>query len=213
MGGNNRNETFVLKHRLTGAAILIAFAVIILPMLLGGPADEGTPDGGETGDVVDDQVFHSKIQPIGGEVPSPAERGNEQNAAKRPESPPSDDNERQNVISAIDEGNEQEATGDTDVKEPAEGGSEPEAPVGSEPTIERGWIVQVGTFKNPDNVKKLVAKLKSGGLIASTTEVDTSEGMATRVWIGPFETRVEAARHKTRVKQRTGTEGLIVAYP
>lgn len=79
--------------------------------------------------------------------------------------------------------------------------------------MERGWIVQVGTFTKSGNVEKLVAELEEIGFKPSTTDVSTSSGDATRVWVGPFETRVEAARVKTRLTQRTGSEGLIVAYP
>jgi cell division septation protein DedD len=58
-----------------------------------------------------------------------------------------------------------------------------------------------------------VAELEKGGFGPSTSAVETSSGSATRVWVGPYETRVEAARMKTRVTQQTGSEALIVAYP
>lgn len=216
MRGQKPSESFVLKHRLIGAAILIAFAVIVLPMLLGGPANE-TDDQGDDRmrDDSDNQVFQSNIKPIGGEVPE--DRADPETA--RPDSPPpsSDDGEtREPVVTAIDEEPDGEAD-DTGERDPETASGDEEAGVATDDNesaaIERGWIVQVGTFKNPENVKNLVDKLESGGFESSTAQVSTSEGTATRVWVGPFETRVEAARTKTRIKQRTGSEGLIVAYP
>lgn len=214
MRGQNRNETFVLKHRLTGAAILIGFAVILLPMLLGSPENgDSTQNDGGGGDGSKSHVFQSKIQPIGGEVPEDrAAPGSGQDAIRPDTPPPSGDDETQSVVTAI----EDESSGESG-QTAARAGSD-EEPEQSENgdddgSVERGWIVQIGTFKNQNNVEKLVAKLQSGGFEPATTEVKTGKGAATRVWVGPFRTRVEAARNKTRVKQRTGTEGLIVAYP
>lgn len=230
MRGQGRNEKFVPKHRLAGAAILIGFAVIILPMLLGGP-DNGTGDAdqGQLRSASSKQVFQSNIKPIGGEVPEnrPAPESGAESGSKRPESPPPASEEegekREPVVTAVeeddavqgddpgnDQGVDQGNEGAPAKQKTSAAGTESG---GQDAAIERGWIVQVGTFKNPDNVKKLVDDLESSGFNSSTTDVDTSEGPATRVWVGPFETRVEAARIKTRVKQSTGSEGLIVAYP
>ncbi|HSH41552.1 MAG TPA: SPOR domain-containing protein, partial [Arenicellales bacterium] len=95
------------------------------------------------------------------------------------------------------------------------GAAQPVEPVpAAEPRqVERGWIVQVGTFRKSSNAEKLMSDLKSSGFGPSTTDVETSAGPATRVWVGPFETRVEAARVKNRVAQKIGSEPLIVAYP
>lgn len=213
MRGQNQSDTFVLKHRLTGAAVLIGFAVVVLPMLLGGPDEQlGTEPAGQTSSEPDRDVFRSNITPIGGETPSvqgrsePAD-GTENGSGESPGSAVAEDG---STASGESDGG---ASGATDAEPEPAGSTSNEAAESEERSLDRGWIVQVGTFKNDDNVAKLVAQLEEGGFSASTSEVDTSEGSATRVWVGPYETRVEAARYKTRVKQRTGTEGLIVAYP
>lgn len=228
MSGQNRSNSFNLKHRLTGAAILIGFAVIVLPMLLSGP--DGSGSSGPTASTQDDpdtRVFRSNITPIGGATPSfqsqkkesagqpvasaePADDADGRGETPRAESQPASD-----VATEAEDGPAQApADGDEPqvaaVDESAGGDAAREE---AAPTVERGWIVQVGTFKNPANVDKLVTQLKNNGFGTSTSEVETSGGSATRVWVGPYETRVEAARVKTRVKQRTGSEGLIVAYP
>lgn len=235
MPGQNRNETFVLKHRLTGAAILIGFAVVVLPLLLGGPGDGGDEGpGGASGDS-DTQVFHSNITPIGGATPPrvskpdtdvagasalPSGAGQAQADEPPTDEPPAEE-PRATSAQPGDQGEDEtedqaaaeEARNQSAAPEQTASASGEAAAGESGKRVERGWIVQVGTFRNPDNVDKLVAKLQESGFESSTTEVETSQGSATRVWVGPFETRVEAARTKTRVKQRTGSEGLIVAYP
>lgn len=223
MRAKNRGETFVLKHRLTGAAVLIGFAVIVLPMLLGGPENGGNRRNDEpVRSASSNQVFQSSIKPIGGEVPRDRPRpGDPAEDPAGPDSPSSgeDAGGQWKVTAAPDDQPDGPAAGGAEGGE-GTGAAQQTASAavqetrGEEPGgVERGWIVQVGTFRNPDNVNKLVDKLENGGFESSTTEVETAEGMATRVWVGPFATRVEAARTKTRVKQRTGSEWLIVAYP
>lgn len=225
MPGQNRNEPFVLKHRLTGAAILIAFAVIVLPLLLGVPDSDNQGPAGP-GDDTDTTVFHSSITPIGGATP--AARMRKDGAAGKGEESAAGSTEKEAPEAAVatDSGSQPrsgevasaaDASAQAQSKPPPAEQSSSDAGQSGEQakakTVDRGWIVQVGVFKNPDNVKKLVAKLAKGGIDSSTQAAKTSEGDATRVFVGPFETRVEAARTKVRVKQRTGTEGLIVAYP
>lgn len=240
MPGQKQGNTVVLKHRLAGAAVLIGFAVIVLPLLLGGPKEEpGPSDDAAASSESDTKVFHSNITPIGGATPG-AESDDERSAketvsellgrdeASSPgaeeEDAPADqpaatgepetaDDEQPEVAARSDDtaAPEQTAPKEPTSEEPA---SEEPAPAPAEPEqVERGWIVQVGTFRKSDNVDRLVADLEERGFGPSTTDVDTSGGSATRVWVGPYETRVEAARVKNRVTQHTGSEALIVAYP
>jgi len=227
MPGQKQGESFVLKHRLAGAGVLIAFAVIILPMLLGGPRDEQSA-GGEAAVSRDSntKVFRSNITPIAGETPNAEKRegqldrtvgelleqdaspsaGGDQGSGQRAESEP--------AAAPKAEPEEPEKESQVAARSDEGGTSAPAASTQPEPRqIERGWIVQVGTFRKPGNVDKLVADLKQSGFGPSTTDIETSGGSATRVWVGPFETRVEAARVKNRVSRHTGSEALIVAYP
>lgn len=233
MPAHKQGESFVLKYRLAGAAVLIGFAVIVLPLLLGGPGNDrdGVENAAATGDQ-DTRVFRSNITPIGGATPdhrSGAGGDLERTVGELLEStppPPGDSEPAADSAAAEPAGGEEPAasgqSGGSTEEAPRtaagnEGGGQPE-PGGSDDSaapreVERGWIVQVGTFTKSGNVEKLVADLEKSGFVPSTTDVTTSSGSATRVWVGPFETRVEAARVKTRLTQRTGSEALIVAYP
>jgi DedD protein len=61
-----------------------------------------------------------------------------------------------------------------------------------------GYVVTIGTFANPDNVKQLQAKLSGEGLKSYTDPVTISGAQQTRVRAGPFPTReaAEKAREK-----------------
>lgn len=237
MPAKKQGESFVLKHRLAGAAVLIGFAVIVLPLLLGGPGDDGSgADQAAAPGESETRVFRSNITPIGGETPDSrtGDGGDlERSVGQLLESaapPPGDiepagdapadnaDTDDDGQQKAAESGQPDEVAGDGSRVAPGDGEDGASESSGSGESaapreVERGWIVQVGTFTKSGNVEKLVAELEEIGFKPSTTDVSTSSGDATRVWVGPFETRVEAARVKTRLTQRTGSEGLIVAYP
>lgn len=230
MPAPTQGESIVLKHRLAGAGVLIAFAVIVLPLLLGGPREEANgPDHNTAASRDSDtKVFRSNITPIGGATPT-AEARNQQGLKRtvgellNPDAPPdgtSTEGAQANAAGDEADGSQESAQADepggerrTASRSEDNDQAAPAEPAAAPSEIERGWIVQVGTFTKADNAHKLVADLENGGFGASTTEVETTSGSATRVWIGPYGTRVEAARAKTRVTQRTGSEALIVAYP
>lgn len=85
----------------------------------------------------------------------------------------------------------------------------------AQPKIDVGWVVQVGIYTNPQGVSRVLQDLRSKGFNPVTTVVDTNrgKGTGTRIWLGPFAQRVEAAKIKSRLTERTGEAGFIRAYP
>lgn len=79
--------------------------------------------------------------------------------------------------------------------------------------IKVGWAVQVGVFTDKRGAKAVIDALKKQGFSPETTTVDTNKGKATRVWLGPFAQRVQAAKVKTKLKNKTGEAGFIREYP
>jgi cell division septation protein DedD len=81
--------------------------------------------------------------------------------------------------------------------------------------IEVGWIVQVGVFTDERGAARVVDDLQDKGFNPSTTIVDTNRGKATgtRIWLGPFAQRVDAAKAKSSLTDKTGEAGFIRAYP
>lgn len=62
------------------------------------------------------------------------------------------------------------------------------------------WVVQVGSFNNPQSAEELVAKLRLSGLSAYSEKVSSASGTAYKVRIGPELDREKAAELSRRVK-------------
>ncbi|MEM7358676.1 MAG: SPOR domain-containing protein [Pseudomonadota bacterium] len=81
--------------------------------------------------------------------------------------------------------------------------------------VDVGWVVQVGVFTDKRGAARVVNDLREKGFDPSTTIVDTNRGKATgtRIWLGPYAQRVNAAKAKTLLTSKTGEAGFIRAYP
>ncbi len=89
------------------------------------------------------------------------------------------------------------------------------AAVANESAIDVGWVVQVGVFTDKKGAGRVVDDLRDKGFTPSTTIVDTNRGKdtGTRIWLGPYAQRVEAAKAKAELTRKTGEAGFIRAYP
>ncbi len=63
------------------------------------------------------------------------------------------------------------------------------------------WIVQLGAFRDPPNVRLLQAKIKELGYASYTEKVATSQGPRIRVRAGPFASRDAAEKARSRLKK------------
>lgn len=211
---------FELKHRIVGAVILITFAVVVLPVILGGPkpSERDSPTAAQgkdaSGNNADTQVFVSKITPIGGATPEPLETPPDRGSGEEPSSPPS------GPPASGQSAGDGERHAEASPPEPVAARAAP--PAAAQPPAEdraeaaeldRGWIVRVGTYSQKENAERVMEGLEELGFEASSGSVKTRNGVATRVWVGPFAQRVEAARARTRIERATGQKGLIAAFP
>lgn len=82
-------------------------------------------------------------------------------------------------------------------------------------TIDVGWMVQVGVFTDKRGANRVVSDLQDKGFSPSTSIVDTNRGKntGTRIWLGPFAQRVDAAKAKNYLTEKTGEAGFIRSYP
>jgi DedD protein len=211
MANTAPESEFDLKKRLLGALILIGFGVVVLPALLGGKDPQGGVDGSQQFPSLESKVFVSKITPIGGETPQPMPK-------------PQQTKPRDGLIESQAPTPDPVVPVKPEVKKKKIAKSDPPAKTKSAPKAEAkpvtrpkdepGWVVRVGTFNKKDNANRVVKRLQQAGFSPSTTKIKTDKGLATRVWVGPYAQRVEAARIRTRVQQVTGgEEGYIAAYP
>ena len=192
-----------LKQRMVGASVLIALAVIILPMLLGGRPEGDSQQSRkiELPAQPPELSFETRRYPIG-------EQGLEQQAKKDPSTP--EDTVRQLPppkvpASKVDKPNAVNSTvGKSGIDEQA---SMPvvtsNAPVPLENSPDTGrFVVQVASFGALDNANKLSATLRSNGYSVITHSVKSEVGVLHRVRVGPYASEAEANRTASELESK-----------
>lgn len=194
-----------LKQRMVGAGVLIALAVIVLPMLLG-----GRPEG-ETQQTRKIEIpaqppelsFETRRYPIG-------DQGLEQQAKKNQST--QDDPVRQLPAPKVPAGKVDKpdvvdyTVGKSGIDEPA---STPvvtgTAPVQLENSPDaRRFVVQVASFGALENANQLSATLRSNGYSVITHSVESDVGVLHRVRVGPYTSEAEANRIAIDLESKVG---------
>ncbi|MCH8228281.1 MAG: SPOR domain-containing protein [Proteobacteria bacterium] len=184
-----------LKQRMVGATVLIALAVIILPMLLGGRPEGDSQQSRkiELPAQPPELSFETRRYPIG-------EQGLEQQAKKDPSTP--EDTVRQLPppkvpASKVDKPDAVNSTvGKSGIDEQASMPvvtSNASVPLENSPDTGR-FVVQVASFGALDNANKLSATLRSNGYSVITHSVKSEVGVLHRVRVGPYASEAEANR-------------------
>ena len=204
-----------LKQRLVGASVLIALAVVVLPMLLGGRPDSDVPETQkiELPSHPAELDFETRRYPIG-EIPPSRSPKNEPSPAKALPTPGP-------ASGVITRGEQDETPGDTpDETVQAESPDEPQVTPGQDPeeiavnpapeeapskvviaplaapaekTEEAGrYVVQVASFGALDNANRLAGTLRGYGYSVLLDSVKSDVGTLHRVRVGPYATEAEA---------------------
>jgi len=71
----------------------------------------------------------------------------------------------------------------------------------SPPPVTEQWIVQLGAYQDPANVKSMQNRIKGLGLPSFTEKVETPQGSRTRVRSGPFSSRAAAEKAQAQLKK------------
>jgi len=75
------------------------------------------------------------------------------------------------------------------------------------------WAVQVGTFSNQTNVRRLKKQLEEHGFSVMFKDIKLKQGNAVRVRVGPYTSRAYADKAQGKIKQDIGIKGVVVAGP
>ncbi|KFL36785.1 SPOR domain-containing protein [Arenimonas donghaensis] len=229
-----------LKQRLIGAAVLVALAMIFLPMLLQGP-EVGEPDAAQvplTMPDAPDQEFETRELPLaapqpagegsvlGGPQPVPADDPNavatvdvQGDAAPRVDAvdaPVPDAGNDGAPLQAVDAASGQPLSA-TPAPEPAPEPAaaarpEPTAPSEALPATAAGgrYAVNVGSFSNLANARALADKLRAAGLPVTSESVDVNGKPAMRLRVGPYAERTVAEAARLRAENVAGTRTVVV---
>lgn len=207
-----------LKERLVGAAVLVALAVIFIPMLLDdSPSGPGPITGTNIPERPDDaDGFSSRIIPV---RPEPVE-------VELPESRPTDEAEpepqpAEPAPQPAEPGAEApESDAATATEEPSGEGQEP-APTTAMPAPETdtetgkpsGWVIQLGSFSQESNARELDEKLREAGYPAFVEPVTQSGKRVYRVRVGPEVMRGDAEKVRDKIATDFDIKGIVVSYP
>ncbi|MGB4812798.1 MAG: SPOR domain-containing protein [Methylophilaceae bacterium] len=85
-----------------------------------------------------------------------------------------------------------------------------DAKTADEKTSAKGsFTIQIGVFSDPANVAQLQAKLNAAGFSARTEKINTPNGEKTRIRVGKYITRQDAADALTSLNA-TGMTGMVI---
>ena len=197
-----------LKQRLVGAIVLIALAVIVLPMIFGGrPSSDGPgPSEIELPSPPPDLEFETRRFPVGDQpVPQPSSEPATQDVPEeaQPElttatpvpdqSPAStevseEDQSQPGIADAMDEPVAEEQVPEVvqETERPAQAAAT-ESQVTDEPdTSSLRYVVQVASFGSIENATRLAGQLETAGYAVLLDHVSSETSQLNRVRVGPY---------------------------
>lgn len=194
-----------LKQRLVGAVVLVALAVIFLPMILDGAGTSDDiarevriPDRPETPEADLDAV--PEPVPPADEPDSGITDPVTEAAPEVPEAEPEPEPRVETDPAPVTD--ESAATDDVEVA--ADDGMA-EAP--------QVWAVQTGSFTRQDNAIAQRDRLHEAGFDAFIDEADADGGQMWRVRVGPIAREDEARELRGRLEAEEGLAGIVVSHP
>lgn len=185
-----------LRQRLVGATVLVALAVIFVPMLLDNAGREVSVDDGP---VIPPKShlgsdFHSLSRNVERQPSEDAVEG-----GKLVEQVFSKPNEAGRIAVP--------STGTSQVSTLTKKGQDEE----SQGSI--SWAVQLGSFAKRENAVALERRLRKKGYSAFVKEFSGSKGNVYRVRVGPELLRAEAKELRAQLQRELELEGMVVRYP
>jgi len=211
-----------LKQRLVGASVLIALAVVVLPMILGGRPEgdvqetqkiELPPQPPELdvqtrrypvgeqprASVAEDEPGPVKALPTPVQVPEPETNqtgsGEDTAPAESTVEPESEETPQPPVA-------EQAASEPALREAPGEPVITPLQPPSETPTQTGRYVVQVASFGALDNANRLAATLRDYGYSVMLDSVKSDSGTLHRVRVGPYSEEPEASKVVSRLQSQ-----------
>jgi DedD protein len=222
------------RRRLIGAVALVLFVVIVLPMVLDKEPKPLQNDLSVQIPRQDSSAFKSRVLP----PPAASGKADEAPAAPKADAPaaapsvaPASEPKGApdpKPAPAVQDAPAKKAPTAKPATAPASmpaAKSEP-APVAAAPAAsaaaaeaqraqkaleDAGWVVPIGAFSNPDNVRQLQSKLSAGGVKTITEVLKTAEGEKIRVRGGPFKTKADAEKARDAIKAMGVNAGAVTS--
>ncbi len=184
-----------LKQRIVGAVVLVAVAVIAIPMFLDGGSYAPPPAPSRDIAPMPPDLAPPAAPALPPDVAAEIDRGLDADASELAESLPDDTVGAAEIPPA-----------------PSPSAPEPVASAPAAPPASRDdWVVQLGSFSSKDNATALVDKLKGRDFHAFVLPLAGSGRQpAYRVRVGPTATRQEAERLHARLTMEFSIQGMVM---
>ena len=192
-----------LKERIIGAAVLVIFVVLVVPVFLDGPPQSGeivserVPLPGQAAEEETRTVVLNRDRDEPVPVPAPVKQPQterQQSTQPKPEPEPEARDEPEPEPDAV----------------PAKPATQQPAATANSST--GMWAVQLGSFGNQQNAERLAADLRKQGFAAFLSQLSTGSGELHRVRIGPQKDRESAEAMAERLA-KAGHKGQVVPHP
>lgn len=194
---SDNEHIFHPKHRIVGAIIIVSLAVIFLPMVLQVSPDFNTETirlGGMPDKNTKTKVYVAKVEPRS-HVTSTQVRPNSNQAAAPRKLPP------------------RTTTATTKKEQSRKRVAKAKISTSTQTGSGKGWMIQVGTFTNQNNVTRVTRQLRQAGFKVRLADVGVSGKKAIRIRVGPYARKGTARKQLTRINTMIGLEGMVVAKP
>ena len=192
-----------LKERIIGAVVLVVFVVLVVPIFLDGPPEDGETiservmlPGQEDQKSQTVVLDRNRTQPVPAATTSAAAPVRQVPAQQEPVQE-----------EAVREEPKPDVVPDKPVEEPA-----PKPAPQPAASTTGMWAVQLGSFSNKENAEKLAANLRKQGYAAFLSQLTTENGQLHRVRIGPQKDR-ESAEEMAKRLAKVGQKGQVVPHP
>lgn len=200
-----------LKQRLVGAIVLVALAVIFIPMILNGEKEDAFL---ENIDSIPDKPARIKdIQSIDSKKPTVPEDENTPLSIRTPVDERTKITEnavKESVASSSKPSSQSSPT--KAVEKPAQA-KQTDVPAKEKATPSLAWAVQVGSFSKQMNSINFRDKLRKKGFKAFVEKIEKNGKVSYRVRVGPFIKRTQAQATFKQLQEKHKIKGLVVAHP
>lgn len=187
------------KNRLVGVTILVACVVIFLPTII---------DGKKTS--YEDEFIATPIRP---EIKSHTLLGSDSQIDQTESTLASNRNQR--AIEAQNKAQEKSLTKNSDweIEEVAKSFTVKTVEKTEKKKFpESAWTIQLGAFQNAENINTLLTQLRVAGFQAHTVPQEITDGVLTRVFVGPDVSKKRLKEQLPRLKKLTQLEGKILPF-
>jgi DedD protein len=204
------------RRRLVGAVALALLAAIVLPMVMDHEPRPTQQDiqvripsqdaGSFTSRVLPGATSVTPLPPVAVKKPDPVPEAKPQEAAPAPVAPPKPESKPEHKaetkpVEPKPAPKPEGKSAETLRAESILAGSDIAKPEAAKSDANGQWVLQLGAYAEPGNVKVLQGKIKELGYPSYTEKVSTPQGERIRVRAGPFNSKAAAEKAQARLKQ------------